>query len=75
MGEGRDGLRLRLETTQCLRVAREVVGKNLDGDVASEARVAGAKDLSHPARAEGGEDLVGALAGAGRQSHTDSFTL
>ena len=34
------------------------VGQNLDRDVAVELRVPRTEDLSHPARAEGREDLV-----------------
>ena len=74
VGECGDGLRLALEASKRLRVAREVIGKNLDGDVAAEARLAGAVDLAHPTRAEGGEDLVRTEAGAGGQSHEGSFT-
>jgi hypothetical protein len=36
-----------------------VVGEHLDGHRAIEARVVGAVDLTHPARADGCDDLVG----------------
>ena len=61
--------RLLFESLQALRVVREVGGKDLDRHVAPEARVIGPVDLSHPARAERREDLVGAEARSGRKCH------
>ena len=61
--------RLLLEALQALRIAREGAGQDLDRDVAAEARIARAEDLSHPSRADGGEDLVGPETGAGLDSH------
>ena len=58
------------EAGQSIGIAGERVGQHLDGDVASEARVAGAVDLSHATRAEDREELVVAQTGAG-QRHID----
>ena len=60
MRERRDGAGLALEPRQASRVAGERRGQDLDRDLAPEPRVPGAVDLAHPARAERGEDLVGA---------------
>ncbi len=62
-------LRLLLEAAQAVGVGGEGGGEDLDGDVAAEAWVLRAVDLSHAARADGGEDLVGAEPGAGCQGH------
>ena len=63
------GLGLLLEAAQAIGVGGEGGGEDLDGDVAAEARVLGAVDLPHAAGADGGEDLVGAEAGAGGERH------
>ena len=63
-----EDFRFALETGEPFRVGRERFGQDLDGDVAIEARVARPIDLAHPAGPEGGEDLVGAEAGAGSKS-------
>ena len=42
---------------------------DFDGDFAAEARVVGAVDLAHPARAEIGQDFVGTEAGSRGQWH------
>ncbi len=57
--------RLTLESLQPVRVARERLGQDFQRHVAIELRVAGAKDLSHPACADRGGDFVDAEAGAG----------
>ena len=69
VGEGGDGTRFALEASEDLVIVREVVGEDLDGDVAAEAAVARAVDLAHSAGAEGGEDLVRTEAGARNESH------
>ena len=61
---------LSFEACQSIGIAGERFGQHLDGDVASEARVAGAVDLSHTTRAEDREELVVAQTGAG-QRHID----
>ena len=64
MRKRRDGPRLDLEAGEGAGIAPNVVRQNLDGDVAPEPRVPRPVDLAHPARAERGEDLVGAETGA-----------
>ena len=44
---GRKRLRFTSESRQTIRVAREIVGQDLDGDVAIELRVTGPIDLAH----------------------------
>ena len=56
-----DGARLALEAGQAVGIgARRLGGQHLERDVAAEPRVARAVDLAHAARAERGDDLVGA---------------
>jgi hypothetical protein len=55
-----------LEATQTIGVGGKTDGQNLDGDVASEPRIARAIDFAHAARSDGGKDLVRSEAGAGR---------
>ncbi len=64
VGQRRDRLRLALEALAQLRVVRERRGQDLDRDGAAEARVPRLVDLSHPARADGRLDLVGAETGS-----------
>src|SRR5579863_93655 len=52
-----------------LGTAGEMSGRNLNGDDAIEARVAGAIHLAHPARTDGGKDFVRPEASAGGQRH------
>ena len=51
--------RLALKTPETIGIGRELLGQDLDGDVAIELRVAGAIDLAHPAGAESPDDFVG----------------
>ncbi len=67
--EDAGGFGLLLEAAQAIGVGGEGGGEDLDRDVAAEARVLGAVDLPHAAGADGGEDLVGAEAGAGGEGH------
>ena len=60
---------LALESRAPLRIGRHVGRQHFDGDRAIEPRVAGLVDFAHPAGAERREDLVGAEAGAGGESH------
>jgi hypothetical protein len=53
-------------------IASELVRQNLDRHVSSEPRVFRFVKLSHPARAEGSENLVGAEADTGRKAQWDS---
>jgi hypothetical protein len=59
MVEGDEDLGFSAETRQAFRIVGEGVGKDLQGDVASELRVTRAIDFAHPAGAEGGLDFVG----------------
>jgi len=56
--EGGGGPRFALEALQGLGVPRERLGQQLERDLAPELQVAGAEDLAHASRPEGGEDLV-----------------
>ena len=59
------GARLLLEATQAVGVLGEHRRQDLDGDLARDARIAGAVDLPHPARPERCDDFVMTNAGAG----------
>ena len=63
-----DRARLLLEAAQAVGVRGER-RQDLEGDLATEPRVARAVDLAHAARAEGAEDFVGAEPGARGQGH------
>jgi hypothetical protein len=65
-----EGLRFTLEAREPVRVLRERLGQNLDGDVAIQLRVARAVDLAHPAFADRRSDFIGAETGAGGQSQS-----
>ena len=67
------GLRLLLEPSEAIAVLGEGGGKHLHRDVAAEARVLRAVDLSHPAGADLAEDLVRAEPGAGGERHGASI--
>jgi hypothetical protein len=58
-------LRFPFEAKPSLFIFEELFRQDLDRDVSREPRVPRPIDLSHPARAEGGDDLVRAEAGAG----------
>ena len=58
MAEGAGGPGLLLEALQAVLVGGQLLGDDLDGHVAAEARVVGAVDLAHAARAERRDDLV-----------------
>ena len=64
-----DGAGLALEPLLQIGIGGDVLGEDPDGDGAIQAGVAGLIDLPHPARAEGGLDLVGAERGAWIESH------
>src|SRR5207253_1610501 len=59
MVQPRDRPRLPLETLAQRRARGELRRQDFDGDVAAEARVAGAIDLAHAAGAERRDDFVG----------------
>ena len=68
MIERGEHLRFALEARQALGVVRERVGQDLDRDVASELRVAGAIHLAHPAPSRR-VNLIRAEASSSGQSH------
>ena len=65
----RDGARFLSKALAALRPIRKRRRQQLDGHGAVESRVAGAVDLSHPARANGRLDFVWTEACAGGQRH------
>ena len=67
MGERGNGADLAFKARERTRISGQPFGKHLDRHLALEPRVLRPVDLSHPARAEQREDLVGAEAGAGRE--------
>ena len=69
MVERRDRARLAVEPMEAVGVVRRRVGEQLQGDLAPQARVAGAVDLAHAALSERSEDLVGAELFSGGQGH------
>ena len=58
-------LRFPLEPREAIRVSREGVGEDVQGDVAAQVRVGGATNLPHPPFADEGGHVVMAEAGAG----------
>ena len=64
VGQAGDGLRFPREARAALRVGVQFRGKDLDGNRAIEAGVAGLVDLTHAARPDGGLYLIRAEAGS-----------
>ena len=56
--ERRQDPRLPFEAGEALGIVRDLLQQQLDRDLSPESRVAGAKDLSHAAHAECGDDFV-----------------
>ena len=69
------GAGLLLEPPQPVRISREGSGKNLDRHLAPQPRVPRAIHLSHAARAERREDLVGAEAGTCSECHLNPLSF
>ncbi len=69
MRESGDRARLPLEPLQRDGVARQVVGQDLDGHLATKPYVSRAVDLPHASRAERRENLVGPQASTRRLCH------
>jgi hypothetical protein len=69
MIERGNGARFLLEAAETIGVMRERVGEDFEGDVASEASVAGAIDFTHPAGAERRDDFVRSEFGSRLQTH------
>ncbi len=63
MRERRHGLGLALEPRQRLRVARDLLRKDLDRDLAVQPRVPRLPDLSHATRPKRRQDLIGTQPG------------
>ena len=61
-----DGARLAGHAGDGIRLAAQVRGQHLDGDVTVKPRVVGAIDLTHAARANEGENPVGSKGRANR---------
>ena len=70
MTQTRDGARLTLEPLAKLGTGGEMGGEHLDGDLAVQARVAGAVNLTHAAGTERGDYLVRAEPTSGCQGHS-----
>jgi hypothetical protein len=47
----------------------KLLGKDLDRNIAAEARIVGEVDLAHPSGAQQGPDLIRPEAGLGRERH------
>jgi hypothetical protein len=62
--ELRNGAGLAVEALAELRIGRERLRQNHDGDNPTEAGVGGSIDFAHAPRAGGREDLVGTETGA-----------
>ncbi len=69
MVESGGRLRLLLEARKTDGIRRELRVDHLQGDLPVQPRVPGPIDLTHPARAERGSDLVWPEAVAGRECH------
>jgi hypothetical protein len=59
------------ESPQAIGVGGKWLWKDLDRDVAAEARIARAIDLAHAASAKRRQNLVRAETGAGQERHGD----
>ena len=70
MVERGDGASLTLEAGEAVRVSGHGRRQHLDGYVAAQARVAGAKDLAHAAGSYGREDFVWSEFCAWRERHS-----
>ncbi len=73
--EGRDHLGFALEALLDLGRGGQVVRKHLDRDRAIETAIASQVDLTHAARTEGAENLVGSQVGSSFDGHVVSFLL
>jgi hypothetical protein len=69
VAERGDRARFTIEAISQPRIGSERRRQDLDGDGAIEPRVTGAIDLAHAARAEGRNDLIGAQAATGLETH------
>ena len=67
--EAGEDLRLPLEPSEPIRISRESVGQDLQGDLAIQLGVGGLPDLTHAPFAEEGGHVVVPEAGAGAEGH------
>ena len=68
-----EDLRFSLEPGQAIRIGRESVGQDLQGNVACELCVGGAIDLTHPPLADEGGDVVVAKPVTDVEGHVERF--
>ena len=73
MREGGDRFRFALEAPESDGIVGDRGRDDLDRDIPSEPRIAGAIDLAHASGAERGQDFVGTEARASGQSHDDGI--
>jgi hypothetical protein len=69
MVEGGQRPRFAIEAAASIGIAREAVGQQLQGNVASEPRIAPAIYLAHASGADQGRDFMTAKSAAGSQVH------
>ena len=69
MIQGGEHARFALEPRQPVRIVNDRIGKDLDRDLALEARITGAIDLAHATRAECADDFIGAETSTGGEWH------
>ena len=67
--EGRDGAGLGLEALPHPGIRRDVLGHYLDRDVTRQAEIARPIDVTHPARAQRGNDFILSETGTGGEGH------
>ena len=75
VGESCYGSRFLFEAFERLGVFRKPIRNDLDGHLASQARVPSAIDLSHSARPEGSEDLIRPQVLAGGELHRNCAAI
>ena len=69
MAECGDGTGFLLETPEAVGIGGEGGGQNLDGDIASQALIAGAVNLAHSASTDECNEFVGSEFRTGSERH------
>ena len=69
MVQGSKDFRLALKSSEPLGVGRDNSGENLDRHLTFQVGIGGPIHLAHAAHPDLGNDLIGAEAGAGGESH------